>query len=141
MDIVEYLDKNGLWDPRQQGSRAGRSTLSQLIAHQDEIVKAMEEGYNMEVVYLDFAKAYDKVDHHLLLLKMRALGIGGNMGKWCGSFLLERTQQVKIGDKLSSNVTIQSSVPQGFGPRTNNVPDFCAEYGGEGPCQRIYLCG
>ena len=76
MDIVEYLDKNGLWDPRQHGSRAGRSTLSQLIAHQDEIVKAMEEGYNMEVVYLDIAKAYDKVDHHLLLLKMRALGIG-----------------------------------------------------------------
>ena len=44
MDIVEYLDKNGLWDPRQHGSRAGRSTLSQLIAHQDEIVKATEES-------------------------------------------------------------------------------------------------
>ena len=72
----------------------------------------MEEGYDMEVVYFDFAKAYDKVDHHLLLLKMRALGIGGNMGKWCGSFLLERSQQVKIGDKLSGEIIIQSGVPQ-----------------------------
>ena len=59
---------------RQHGSRAARSTLSQLIAHQDEIVKAMEEGYIMEVAYLDFAKAYDKVGHYHLLLKMRAIG-------------------------------------------------------------------
>ena len=74
----------------------------------------MEEGYNMEVVYLDFAKAYDKVDHHLLLLKICALGIGGDIGKWCGSFLLERSQHVKIGDKISSEMTVMSGVPQGL---------------------------
>merc|ERR1712240_945661 len=108
------MDINNLWDPQQHGSWTRRSKLSQFIAHQEEIICALENGYNIEVVYLDFAKAYDKVDHHLLLLKMRALGIGGNMGKWCGSFLLERSQQVKIGDKLSGEIIIQSGVLQGL---------------------------
>ena len=67
----------------------------------------------MEVVYLDFAKAYDKVDHHLLLMKMRTIGICGNIGKWLGSFLLKRTQQVKVGDKLSTSKEVVSGVPQG----------------------------
>ena len=70
MDIVEYLDYNNLWDKRQHGSRAGRSTLSQLLEHQDTIVQALENGDNIDIIYLDFAKAYDKVDHSTLLHKI-----------------------------------------------------------------------
>ena len=112
-DIIEYLNDNDLWDVRQHGSRAGRSTLSQLLAHQDAIINAMENGSNMEVVYLDFAKAYDKVDHHLLLLRLREMGITGNIGKWLGSFILERTQYVKVGDEISEGRQIMSGIPQG----------------------------
>ena len=113
IDIIEYLNDNDLWDVRQHGSRAGRSTLSQLLAHQDAIINAMENGSNMEVVYLDFAKAYDKVDHHLLLLRLREMGITGNIGKWLGSFILERTQYVKVGDEISEGRQIMSGIPQG----------------------------
>ena len=67
LDIVEYLNTNDLWDIRQHGSRAGRSTLSQLLEHQDKIIQAMENGSNLDVIYLDFEKAHDKVDHDVLL--------------------------------------------------------------------------
>ena len=49
-DIVEFLDDWNMWDPRQHGSRSGRSTLSQLIEHQNSIIEALEDGYNMEMV-------------------------------------------------------------------------------------------
>ena len=67
----------------------------------------------MEVVYLDFAKAYDKVDHHLLLLRLREMGIYRNIGKWLGSFIIERTQYVKVGDEISEGRQIMSGIPQG----------------------------
>ena len=70
LDIVEYLNISKLWEPRQHGSRAGRSTLSQLLEHQDTIVEALECGDNIDIIYLDFAKAYDKVDHSTLLHKI-----------------------------------------------------------------------
>ena len=44
VDIIEFMNRNNLWDPCQHGSRSGRSTLSQIISHQEEIIKALEEG-------------------------------------------------------------------------------------------------
>ena len=73
LDLVEYMNINNLWDQRQHGSQSGRSTLSQLLDHHDNVVRAMEEGHNLDVVYLDFAKAYDKVDHSVLLQKILEL--------------------------------------------------------------------
>ena len=51
----------------------------------------METGLNVDTVYLDFSKAYNKVDHHILLQKVKNVGIYGNLGKWIGIFLLNRT--------------------------------------------------
>ena len=50
------------------------ATLSQLLQHQDDILKALESGYNLDCIYLDFAKAYDKVDHGILLNKLKKFG-------------------------------------------------------------------
>ena len=50
--LVSYLERNKLMDDSQHGSRAGRSTLSQLLEHQDEILKDLEEGNNVDAVYL-----------------------------------------------------------------------------------------
>ena len=52
----------------------------------------MEQWENVDVVYLDFTKTYDKVDDYTLIGKLRALGVCGHLGQWLGSFLLERTQ-------------------------------------------------
>ena len=90
MDIVKYFDENNLWDSRQHGSRGGHSTLTQLLEHYDIIVEALDGGDNLDVIYLDCAKAFDRVDHSILLAKVKAMGIGGQIGKWIGSFLLDR---------------------------------------------------
>ena len=60
--LVIYLDQNNLFNTTQHGFRKGRSCLSQLLAHYDEILSLIENGLNVDVVYLDFAKAFDKVD-------------------------------------------------------------------------------
>ena len=50
-------------DPDQHGSRRDRSCLSKLLEHHDEVLKMMEQGENIDVIYADFAKAYGKIDH------------------------------------------------------------------------------
>ena len=111
--MVNFLEFHGKLDPRQHGSRSGRSTLSQLLQHQDEILQALENGENIDSIYLDFSKAYDKVDHGILLHKLRNLGISGKLGRWIMSFLTGRRQEVLVrGHKSRSSILI-SGVPQG----------------------------
>ena len=111
--IVNFLEGNRKLDPRQHGSRGGRSTLSQLLIHQDEILTALEVGKNIDSVYLDFSKAYDKVDHGILMHKLRKLGITGSIGKWILNFLSGRKQEVLVSGRKSKSSTIVSGVPQG----------------------------
>ena len=111
--LVAYLEFHGRMDPRQHGSRVGRSTLSQLLTHQDQILQALEDGDNIDAIYLDFAKAFDKVDQGLLLHKLKALGVKGKMGRWIQKFLTGRTQQVLVDGKMSSIFLLLSGVPQG----------------------------
>ena len=69
--IVNYLEGNNLMDPDQHGSRRNRSCLSPLLEHHDEVLKMMEQGDNVDVIYADFAEAYDKIDHSKMLKKMK----------------------------------------------------------------------
>ena len=112
-DIVKYLEVNNLWDNRQHGARKGRSTLSQLLLHYDAILESLDQGKNVDIIYLDFKKAYDKVCQWTLVQKLATMGFTGRFGKWLSSFILERTQPVKIGDKISKKSKILSGVPQG----------------------------
>jgi len=57
---MEYVENNNLYNPRQHGFRPGRSSLSQLLDHFDRVLESIEEGKNVDVVYTDFAKAFDK---------------------------------------------------------------------------------
>ena len=111
--LVAFMDFYHLMDQRQHGSRAGRSTLSQLLQHQDEILQALETGNNIDVIYLDFSKAFDKVDHGVLLHKLRSLGITGRVGRWIMNFLQMRRQQVMIRNQKSESTILKSGVPQG----------------------------
>ena len=60
--MVQFLEENSLFNSGQHGFRKGRSCLSELPAHFDEILDGLNSGANVDVVYLDFAKAFDKVD-------------------------------------------------------------------------------
>ena len=87
--ITTFLEQNSLMASAQHGFRGKRSTLTQLLDHYDEILADLESGANVDVIYLDFAKAFDKVDHGILFHRLREIGISG---KWqCGCMPLLQT--------------------------------------------------
>ena len=112
-EIVKYLEENDLMNVTQHGFRSGRSTTTQLLEYFDSVLGMLEEGHYVDSIYLDFAKAFDKVDHEILLIKMAKLGIRGHVLTWMSSFLKCRQQAVRVGGKLSSKVWVKSGVPQG----------------------------
>ena len=65
------MGKYTLYNPTQISSRQGHSTISQLLAAYDDILFHLEHGRDVDVVYLDFSKAFDKVDHNILLEKLK----------------------------------------------------------------------
>ena len=111
--MVKFIEDYELYDPSQHGARSGRSTITQLLEQHEKIVEYLEKGEIVEVIYLDFAKAFDSCDLSILLSKVRKFGFGGRILKWIHSFLNGRKQAVRIGAKISSWGEITSGVPQG----------------------------
>ena len=107
------MEKNNSFNENQHGFCAGRSCLSQLLSHFDEILSILEVGNNADIVYLDFAKAFDKVDINLVIEKIKCLGIGGKIIEWITSFLKNRQQYVLVDGVLSHPSPVISGVPQG----------------------------
>ena len=111
--IVLYLEENNLMNETQHGFRTGRSTITQLLNYYDSIMTMLEEGCSVDSIYLDFSKAFDKVDHNILLAKITNLGIGGKIHAWIATFLKHRHQSVRVEGYLSEKVWVKSGVPQG----------------------------
>ena len=111
--IVDYIEGNQLMNPNQHGFRAGRSCLSQLLQHHDRITKLMEEGMNVDVIYLDFAKAFDKLDFNITIQKLHSIGITGKLLIWIQAFLTNRKQCVYVEGSKSCMEPVISGVPQG----------------------------
>ena len=111
--VVKFINENNLFNDNQHGFRSGRSCLSQLLEHFDQILDLLESGGNVDVIYLDFSKAFDKLDFKIVLRKIKAMGIDGRVFDWIKSFLTERTQQVSVNGILSDPAAVISGVPQG----------------------------
>ena len=111
--MSSYLEENDKLNQDQYGFRAGRSCLAQLLAHYEKIIAALEHNKNIDVIYLDFAKAYDKVDHGILIHKVREMGIMGKIGVWLHSFLTNREQSVAVSGVVTQPSVVTSGVPQG----------------------------
>ena len=77
-NLVKYLEENQLLSKTQHGFRKGRSCLTQLLKHYDSILDNYLDNAETDIIYLDFLKASDKVDHNLLLKNMRHFGIKGS---------------------------------------------------------------
>jgi len=108
-----FLEANNLINYNQHGFRPGRACVSQLLSHYDRILSSLECNKAMEVIYLDFAKAFDKVDHGIVLHKLRTLGITGQLAKWICCFLQNRKQLIAIDGTLTPETNVISGVPQG----------------------------
>ena len=112
-NLVDHLEVNRLISNKQHGFRKGRSCLTQLLKHYDLILNNFLDRSETDIIYLDFAKAFDKVDHKLLLNKVKHYGITGKVYKWIEQFLLGRTQTVVVDGCKSLGVPVKSGVPQG----------------------------
>ena len=94
--LVSFMECPQLFNSNQHGFRGGRSRLSQLLNHFDKVTWFLEHGKPVDVVYLDFTKAFDKVDIGITLRKMKSLGIQGEIGRWLIDFLTNRKQTVLV---------------------------------------------
>ena len=111
--IVMFIEQHNLLNPNQHGFRSGRSCLSQLIQHYDKVTAAMEEGKNVDVIYLDFSKAFDKLDFDITLQKLHNIGVTEKVFRWIKNFIIGRKQTVSISGAKSSTEPVISGVPQG----------------------------
>ena len=94
--LLAFLEGNSILNDNQHGFRKGRSCISQLIAHFEKILDLLVKGSNVDVVYLDFSKAFDKLDFNMLLSKLKKYGVCGKLGRWLHSFLTGRKQFVSV---------------------------------------------
>ena len=109
--LSNHLEVNQKLNPNQHGNK--RSCLSQLLEHHDRILSHLEDGHNVDSIYLDFAKAFDKVDIGILCHKLKSLGISGKLGVLLHNFLSNRKQVVLANNVKSKESEVKSGVPQG----------------------------
>ena len=97
----------------QHGFLKGRSTVSNLVLLNSALTDAMDNGSQLDVVYTDYSKAFDRIQHNLLLRKLEKMGISGDLLRWFASYVQNRSQAVVINNYISSWVAIPSGIPQG----------------------------
>ncbi len=101
-------------DTRQHGFVNDRSCTTQMIPFTDDLALALNNMSRMDVIYFDFAKAFDSVSHDLILHKLKCqYNINGLMLRFVKEYLKDRTQRVVVGGYTSSSLNVKSGVPQG----------------------------
>ena len=78
-----------------------RPCLTNILCFLEDVTKWVDEGSPVDIIYLDFKKAFDKVPHQRLLLKLKAHGIGNGMINWIEKWLIDRRQRVVVGGEVS----------------------------------------
>lgn len=97
----------------QHGFVKGRSTVTNLLVYKNYLCKSFAAGGQVDSIYTDFTKAFDKVNHRLLRNTLVSYGIHGNLLRWLTSYLNNRSQLVALRGYLSSPIDVTSGVPQG----------------------------
>jgi len=98
---VRHLESNMLIQDSQHGFRKQRSCLTNLLTFLDKVAGCLDSDKNMDVVFLDFAKAFDKVPYERLELKLKSHGFTGKLLKWITEWLHNRTQRVCVNGSKS----------------------------------------
>uniref|UniRef100_A0A8C3I2M9 Reverse transcriptase domain-containing protein n=1 Tax=Chrysemys picta bellii TaxID=8478 RepID=A0A8C3I2M9_CHRPI len=107
--ILKHLEERKVIRNSQHGFTKGKSCLTNRIAFYDEITGSVDEGKAVDVLFLDFSKAFDTVSHSILASKLKKYGLD----EWIESWLDRRAQRVVINGSMSSWQLVSSRVPQG----------------------------
>ena len=110
--ICSFLTNNKLLTDKQCEFCKARSCLTNLLESFEEWTAALDDHYAVDVIYLDFKKAFDSVPHQRLLGKIKSYGIEGNIFKWLSSFLHNRLQRVVLNGTSSHWAQVKSGVSQ-----------------------------
>jgi len=122
MQILTHIETT-VYNQTQSGFRKGHSTTTILLKLRDEIRKAMNKNEITLAIMIDYSKAFDTIDHSIMVRKLRNLGFGSSVIKVIVSYLSNRKQFVQIDDTKSTTQNIFFGVPQGsiLGPILFNV--------------------
>ena len=114
----------------QHGFITGKSCTSKLLEVLDHVGSLLDNGKQVDMIYMDMSKAFDKVNHGCLLQKFLEFGLRGSLLRWFSSYLMGRYQRVTALGETSDPLPVSSRVPQGsiLGPMlfliyVNNLPD------------------
>lgn len=111
--MLKHLSAADLISKNQHGFLKQRSTVTQLLDCVHDWSISVDAGNCVDVVYIDFAKAFDSVSHQKLLHKISSFGINGQLKHWLASFLKNRKFRVKVNNCFSEYFAVTSGVPQG----------------------------
>ena len=111
--IMSHLCEHQILSEQQYGFRQGHSCETQLINVVEDVQRAFDQQKQVDLIMLDFQKAFDTVPHKRLLHKLKSYGIEGQTLKWISLWLTNRLQRVTVDGATSTWVQVKSGVPQG----------------------------
>ena len=111
--IMNHLEIHNILSNNQHGFRRHHSCETQLVSTIETIARSLDNGKQIDLLVLDFAKAFDTVAHERLLLKLGNYGVSGALNSWIRVWLTQRTQQVVVEGESSDERQVKSGVPQG----------------------------